>query len=935
MNHIDPLVVMEYHDYLAKLVAESHTPDRPEVRAKASIALVSFASEQVNPQMLTSSVPADKSLMAIPTTVDASTSLWLDAWVGILRGLGDEWPLVREAFQEQLTKTWDQHMFSMVSQIEILDQVIADAKDKKHSRLHKLQIAAGMLTLPQVVREQGNSVANAFLPKEWPSSHMGDIVQLLFSGWPYIQDLESARLGKLLAEQISSTRIIGALGTMTSQREIVSKSRNEFVKFCASILGELSKIPQEEIFSVSSSTKDWALALWISEQLRIPAVLTLLSAILSSLPPTESDENRASATNFVRDAYPLLQCIHYLVQIQPVNNTYTLHRLIITSASFSNPGDLWNTYDSQGTKIVRQAHETLQAIIQHTPWSDTGAGQGSSTAHQIMIPGSLSDHVIQILQKEMRPCFIHARAQSIEKRAQATVVAHQDQVRRQLEQEKEAESQREGASDVISVRNQVHSTSPRQRFQIAEVGDDANEVEEFHEALHRDSNPALGVLSKKWDTHCLESVAVTEWCAQQPIQDVSRVQEVFMILVGPILAMMDSNQDRFRARGLNLMCRFLIQQTLQQRPGARAAASDSFSRIWIRIFEKTGLDQVLIRGIVPLIAPLNVMITEKPLDPMEALLDSKEFVQDTVSAALRAFFTLILVNTEPEDRPPSMEYATTPLRPRQFYQANQDESSGLYPLTIEELFIKGVLGSFRRTSPSKEYRALILRWMQILVQPVVSLEFLVHELENEYFRFERKALKNGEADREEEESKKDRETELQGVYGLGPLATKYLPTLVTYLADVLDLPFPSSPIQQRIESLEMAWRASEALCSVIQVSRVRIPRYRGRILAAIANCWANSRIFEITTSTSTPQENSKERENLAQMQKCLDTSLVRAMELCTEACRNSRSTRAKVTVVDDLEGEKHVADKTEGSGLELDLKVLKDLDPSVFGPLFP
>ncbi|KAG0096901.1 hypothetical protein BGZ93_003814 [Podila epicladia] len=837
MNHIDPLVVMEYHDYLAKLVAESHTPDRPEVRAKASIALVSFASEQ------------------IPTTVDASTSLWLDAWVGILRGLGDEWPLVREAFQEQLTKTWDQHMFSMVSQIEILDQVIADAKDKKHSRLHKLQIAAGMLTLPQVVREQGNSVANAFLPKEWPSSHMGDIVQLLFSGWPYIQDLESARL-------------------------------------------------------------------------------TLLSAMLS-LPPTESDENRASATNFVRDAYPLLQCIHYLVQIQPVNNTYTLHRLIITSASFSNPGDLWNTYDSQGTKIVRQAHETLQAIIQHTPWSDTGAGQGSSTAHQIMIPGSLSDHVIQILQKEMRPCFIHARAQSIEKRAQATVVAHQDQVRRQLEQEKEAESQREGASDVISVRNQVHSTSSRQRFQIAEVGDDANEVEEFHEALHRDSNPALGVLSKKWDTHCLESVAVTEWCAQQPIQDVSRVQEVFMILVGPILAMMDSNQDRFRARGLNLMCRFLIQQTLQQRPGARAAASDSFSRIWIRIFEKTGLDQVLIRGIVPLIAPLNVMITEKPLDPMEALLDSKEFVQDTVSAALRAFFTLILVNTEPEDRPPSMEYATTPLRPRQFYQANQDESSGLYPLTIEELFIKGVLGSFRRTSPSKEYRALILRWMQTLVQPVVSLEFLVHELENEYFRFERKALKNGEADREEEESKKDRETELQGVYGLGPLATKYLPTLVTYLADVLDLPFPSSPIQQRIESLEMAWRASEALCSVIQVSRARIPRYRGRILAAIANCWANSRIFEITTSTSTPQENSKERENLAQMQKCLDTSLVRAMELCTEACRNSRSTRAKVTVVDDLEGEKHVADKTEGSGLELDLKVLKDLDPSVFGPLFP
>ncbi|KAF9338228.1 hypothetical protein BG006_007713 [Podila minutissima] len=897
---------MESHDYLAKLVAESHTPDRPEVRAKASIALVSFASEQT------------------PATDDAPISLWLDAWVGILRGLGDEWPLVREAFQELLTRTLDHHKVSLVSQDEFLDQAIADAKDKKHSPLHKLQIAAGLLTLQEIVREPGNSAANASLPKAWSSARVDDIALLLFDGWPYIQDQESTRLGKLLAEQISSTRIIRALGSMAPHLELVSSNKNEFIKFCASVLGELSKAPQEESSSVSSSTKDWALALWISEQLRIPTVFVERPFI------QESDENRITATNFVRNAYPLLQCIHYLVQIQPVNNTYTLHRLTIASASFTNPGDLWNTHDPLGTKIVHQAHKTLQAIIQHTPWSDTGAGQRRSTTHQIMIPGGLSDHVIQILQKEMRPCFVHARAQSIEKRAHATVMAHQDQVRWQLEQEKKGESQREGASDAVGVRDQTRSTGPRQRFQIAEVGDDANEVDEFHEALHRDSNPALGALSKRWDTHCLESVAVTEWCAQQPIQDVSRVQEVFMTLVGPILAMMDSNQDRFRARGLNLLCRFLIQQLLRQKPGARATASDSLSRIWIRIFEKTGLDQALIRGIVPLIAPLNVMITEKPLDPMEVLLDSKEFVQDTVSAALRAFFTLIVVNTEPEDRPPSMEDATTPLRSRQLYQASQDEPSGLYPLTIEELFIKGVLGSFRRTSPSKEYRALILRWMQILVQPVVSLGFLVHELENEYFKFGRKDSEKEEEEEKEEESKRDRGKELRGVYGLGPLATKYLPALVTYLADVLDLPFPSSPIQERIESLEMAWRASEALCSVIQVSRARIPRYRGRILAAIANCWANSRIFEI----STPQENSKERENLAQMQKCLDSSLVQAMQLYTEACRNPLSTRAKVTAVDALEGEEHSADETEVSGLDLDLKVLKDLDPSVFGPLF-
>lgn len=72
------------------------------------------------------------------------------------------------------------------------------------------------------------------------------------------------------------------------------------------------------------------------------------------------------------------------------------------------------------------------------------------------------------------------------------------------------------------------------------------------------------------------------------------------------------------------------------------------------------------------------------------------------------------------------------------------------------------------------------------------------------------------------------------------------------------------------------------------------------------------------------------------MQKLLDTSLVQAMQLCIEACRQPPSTRrAKVSVVDDQDGEKHGTDKTDGStnGLELDLKVLKELDPSVFGPL--
>ncbi|KAF9391687.1 hypothetical protein CPB97_005777 [Podila verticillata] len=899
---------MESHDHLAKLVAESHTPDRPEVRAKASVALVAFASE------------------LIPTTDDdTTTSQWRDAWIGIIRGLGDEWPLVREAFQEQLTKTLDQDKFSVVSQDAFLDQVIVDAKDKKHSPLCKLQIAAGVLALQRIVREQSAST-NASSPKG-PSTRVDDIVQLFFAGWSYIQSQESTRLSKLLSEEISSTCVVGALGSVTSQRELVSNNKREFVEFCAFILKELSEAPQEDTSSTSSSTKDWGLALWISEQLQIPTVFVKQEFI------QESDENRTRATNFVRDAFPLLQCIHSLVQIQPVNNTYTLHRLIIAAASFTNPSDLWNTHDHLGTRTVHQAHKTLQAIMQHTPWYRPGAGRESTVSTApIMIPGSPSDHVIQILT-EMRPCFIHARAQSIEQRAQATVVAHQDRVRQQLEEEKkEKEHQREeGTSQaVVSVKDQSlvthRSTGPRQRFQIAEVGDDANEVDELHEALLRDSSTALGGASKRWDVDCLESVAVTEWCAQQPIQDVSRVQEVFMTLVGPILAMVDSGQDRFRARGLNLLCRFLIHQMYQT---DSVGANNASSRIWIRIFEKTGLDQVLIRGIIPLIAPLNVMITEKPVDPIEVLLDSKEFVQETISAALRAFFTLIVVNTEPEDRPPTtLKDGTKPLMPRQLYQVDQDASTGVLPITIEELFIKGVLGSFRRTNPSKEYRSLILQWMQILVQPVASLGFLVEQLETDYFKFGSRVGENEEE--EEEEARQDRGNGPRGVYGLGPLATKYLPTLVTYLGDILDLPFPSSPIQERMESLEMAWRASEALNGVIQVSKARTPRYRGRILAAIANCWANSRIFETTIPGTTSHGNSKEREDLAQMQKLLDASLVQAMQLCIEACRQLLSTRrAKVSVVDD-------PDKTDGTtnGLELDLKVLKELDPSIFGPLF-
>jgi hypothetical protein len=52
-------------------------------------------------------------------------SMWIEAWSRIVHGLADEWPLVREAFQEQLVKGFSQNVifFQTVRIPEFMDQV--------------------------------------------------------------------------------------------------------------------------------------------------------------------------------------------------------------------------------------------------------------------------------------------------------------------------------------------------------------------------------------------------------------------------------------------------------------------------------------------------------------------------------------------------------------------------------------------------------------------------------------------------------------------------------------------------------------------------------------------------------------------------------------------------------------------------------------------
>ncbi|KAG0284594.1 hypothetical protein BGZ96_011053 [Linnemannia gamsii] len=868
----------------------------------------------------------------------------LDAWIAIARGLDDEWPLVREAFQERLIAAFEkaETLRVLITEGVLLDHIFARAQKTLTQTSERLATTTGILSLLRIT--QGNQEHGPAC-RSWNDKRVDDFLAMAIKGWIAHQETpQAARFIELLAKSFSDVQTVRSLGSMTTTAFAQAAQMTPFMRFATAVLRSftLETTTTGAANSVSTNmavlqVRDWGLALWVCDKLRIPRIFATRSHL------EDSPDHVRIAAHFAESAPMLLECLGQILRIQSVDNTYTLHRVIMACAAFTNAKDVWNLrYPSLSNTTMAQAEQNLVMIIQHTHWSVTTSSNSttssgslddnnshdprslyngnsrSSNSDAIMIPGSFSDHVIQILEKEIRPCFANIQAHKVAQRAQATLERHQEKMRLQEKQHQPQEiaiverggsssgsSKNDGSITTIGggasrdvARRQQHRVEPQNksaRFNIAPVGDAPNDEEEFWTRMdnisEEDHDPTL---PKRWDVDFLEAVPIAEWCVQQPIQDRSRILEVFMLLVGPILTLAESVSFRYRIRGLNLLSQFLLryhdENTVDQQ-GTGKTKPVAESRIWIKIFERTGLDQVLERTLTPLLAPIQAMFS-----PALGAEDSGDldYSLEVLNAAFGAYLTLILVNTEPSDKPTSSNAVSTHIPLNQ--QSPGTLGASATTLTIENLFIHGLLGSFKRANPSKEYRTVVLEWLARLVRPVVSLVFLLQDsplppLQREGF---------------------------QGIFGMGVLTVKYLPTLVPYLCGILEFPLPSSPPDVRLESLTLAWRASEALYQVMEVSRARIPRHRGKLLATICKCWANSRIFPLDStpllSSSTSLKSLKSQ--LEQEQMRLDESLVRSMRLCIEICQ------PKIT------------DDSIPSGLEKDLMILRELDPEVFSPLF-
>ncbi|GJJ72063.1 hypothetical protein EMPS_04420 [Entomortierella parvispora] len=679
--------------------------------------------------------------------------------------------------------------------------------------------------------------------------------------------------------------------------------------------------PQEQ---QGPAKTDWTAILSICYQLRVPAVFISREAI------QDSPKSRAVADAFVSSAFPLLERLGMLLKDGPITDTYVLRRTIMACAAFTNPKDLWNERNPVAEKTIVIAKDNLKCLYLNTRWS-TGVKAAEDkdleSGHSNNV-GTFSENVIDILAKVLRPSFANIQAQKAMDRAQLTIETHQKDVQKatKMIEDLSTEPSEKGTlvtttthSKDLTTRRQPLRSRPQQRFQIAPVKDTPNE-DDWSGAFE---DPDRDSSELRWNTNFLESIAIVEWCALQSIEDSSRIQEVFMLLLAPILTLADSI-SRHRIRGLNLMCQFLIRHH-QENPSSLSLTPGADPRIWIRIFERTGLDQVLERALVSILTPLNVSMSsdearaaaELKLDPQAATAADGLEELEAIRAGFRAYLTLILVNTEPSDKPRFDE--DRPSTPGRKYSAFRDGSEPV--VSVEGLFVLGVLGGLMRASPSNEFRELILEWMECLVNSVITFDRIQDQMPyDDTLCLESKtgvtpALLSDSL---------DQKISCLAIYGMGELSTKYLLTLVPYLCSVMEFPLPSSPPQQRLECLKLAGQASDSLRALMSVTRGRVGRFRGQIMAGLSSCWANSRIYPSAqgTSTSTSAKASAAgplKSAIEMAQARLDTSLAECMGLCVEICRGQGS---KIVELGTREG------------VEQDLKVLQELDMSVFGPLF-
>ncbi|KAG0365861.1 hypothetical protein BGZ54_006102 [Gamsiella multidivaricata] len=878
---------MDSREALDVLISQSRQPDRPEIRANSSIGLVSLVAE--------------KSAAFDDNEGDSKDEqMWIESWALILNGLADEWPLVREAFQEQLIKAIGQSepLRRAVDQPDFIDQVMKESVKQQGSDQNKLDIVTGILSLAHlaIVKDEGVE-SELSATHAWDVDRVSGILSMAMEGYLGSKATPPSGVCELLAKSFTGSQLVHALGALTTAHFAQPLQAGDFASFSEAILRQASSghTGGDETRSLALAipvAKDWAFALWLCDQLRIPTVFASAESI------QDSAQGRAVADTFVRRVPALLECIGHVLRIQSLDNTYTLHRLVIACAAFVNSKDLWNRLEPLVSgRSQANAQENLRILYQTTPWSIRSvpnAPPSDSTRHDrnvVMIPGSFSDHIIQIIEKEIRPCFTHVKAQKAALRAQKTIELHQEKMRQSAPLIEEAKDPGEIANEIVIPGNKsimqrrTQGVGLTQRIRIASVIDTPNDEEETWTVMDdHELNLSNASQVRRWDKNFLEAVPVVEWCAQQPIQDPSRIHEVFMLLVSPILAMTDSLQPRHRIRGLDLLTIFLIQYQDASRGNFDAKhRRQNDSRIWIKIFERTGLDQVLERSLKPLLGPLQMGVTSTPGSELQYDDDNE---LERINAAFRAYLTLILVNTEPDDKPrSSIENGRLASLSS---SGTGTSTSDLNMLTVENLFLQGVIGSLRKANPTKQYRALVLEWTKILVNPVVSFDFVWEQMHQHQRSLNIVPLET------ELGNGSTREQSFQGIYGLGSLTIKYLLTLVQHTCNILDFPIPSSPPSARLESLNLAWRASETLHAVMQVCK---PRQGPKISRS-------SDSGTVKPTSDQPPEQLR-----------LDQSLVKAMQLCINLCQ------PKITI-------------EAPSGLDMDLKVLKELDPSVFDPLF-
>ncbi|KAG0234044.1 hypothetical protein BGW42_006910 [Actinomortierella wolfii] len=887
--------------------------ERPEVRAKTSIGTFELLEQAV--ATATESLSDDKdNLMVI--------------WSTVLIGLSDSWPLVREAYLEQLfkhhvvvdqvpsdhTTPSDQRVFDWHN----IDKVLIWADSSSSSSYERLRIATGSLIL--VKEHLTKSSSSGAFPL---SDHSISLIALMISrGWQESYDPRVEKTSEdasnslsLLVQTLSNTQLISVLGaTMTPSLDHEKYTISiAFIKTALKLATERQHIgpTYNDGTPLDNTVKDWRLAHWMCDQLQIPTWFESKARIY------ESTQLLEQAKRFVNNAAILLGCMKTLLRLQKLDNSFTVHRILVAGASFTNPRDTWmasNLLPPGSPKLATIAHNLLNHVKESTPWTlvtspSSATSKPPSSQYPegtILIPGTFSDNVIQVLE-QTRIFFTNRRATQMAERAKVAIDTHQQILERQ--QLLQSEAHPHGTQTSLSP---LKTKGVRPRIKLADAGDEAIEMDEPYFAstpssmtIHQHEQQGISHQFPRWDRERLESLSVVEWCAQQRVDNPAKIHPVLMLLLAPILGCIESNVLRFQVRALRLLKQFLTMyhplfasfsstndadhpvideetaktmdeinshsvstvmtsSTPTPPHGAVTGSTVGDPLIWIKIFERTGLDQVFARALRPLLHPLRPQTDlesasgaavagqgEQVLEPGTTAQQALEEELEMIHTAFQTYLVLLAVNTEDkydadEDE---KEYSGRKLFQNQSKDSGQDECI----LSVEELFVAGVLGSTLTVNPSDQYRTVILDWMGILIQEYIDGSDLVRDPSSTTSAPATIITKA--------------KNPVAVLQGLGRRTIKHLPAVVRFVCEMLELPVPTAPWSTkdakalaitstkrrlRLELLYHAAKSLQILIGVTQASQTIAKAAKDQAAQSWIRLLSNQRSYFIKSATVAP-----------------------------------------------------------------------------------